>query len=153
MNEKGFELNLYSWEIVKFMVRLKRELGLFETTLMGIGIILGAGIYVLIGEAAGIAGNSVWMSFAIASLVAIFTGLSYAEFGSRFTNDSVEYDYVKKTISDKWGFVVGWMIIFTSLIAAAAVSLGFAGYFLRLFPSTSLGIVTISFLLIIVFSF
>ncbi|MFU8767320.1 MAG: hypothetical protein ACNA7I_06615 [Candidatus Methanoperedens sp.] len=58
---------------------LKRELGLFEVTLSGVGIILGAGIYALIGKAAGLAGNSVWMSFAISAVVALFTGLSYSE--------------------------------------------------------------------------
>ncbi|VVB56211.1 Uncharacterised protein [uncultured archaeon] len=55
-------------------VALKRELGLFEVTLSGVGIILGAGIYTLIGRASGLAGNSLWMSFAIAALIAIFTG-------------------------------------------------------------------------------
>ena len=134
------------------MLKLKRDLGLFETTLMGVGIILGAGIYVLIGAAAGIAGNSVWMSFAIASVVAIFTGLSYAEFSSRFSDDSGEYDYVKRTISERWGFIVGWMMVFTLLISAAAVALGFAGYFARLFSSLSFGVVVIAAATIILFS-
>ena len=57
-------------------VELKRELGLFEVTLSGVGIIVGAGIYALIGKAAGLAGNSVWLSFAISALIAVFTGLS-----------------------------------------------------------------------------
>jgi|TARA_Y100000310_G_scaffold332837_1_gene409180 APA family basic amino acid/polyamine antiporter len=135
------------------MPALKRALGLFETTLMGVGIILGAGIYVLIGEAAGIAGNSVWLSFALASIVAIFTGLSYAEFSSRFTDDSGEYDYVKRTVSERWGFIVGWMMVFTLLISAAAVALGFAGYFARLFPSFNTGIVAIAIAIILLFSF
>ena len=135
------------------MPALKRELGLFETTLMGVGIILGAGIYVLIGAATGIAGNSVWMSFAIASIVAIFTGLSYAEFSSRFTDDSGEYEYVKRTVSERWGFIVGWMMVFTLLISAAAVALGFAGYFVRLFSSLNVDIVVIAVAIIILFSF
>ena len=134
------------------MSKLKRELGLFETTLMGVGIILGAGIYVLIGAAAGIAGNSVWLSFAIAAIVAIFTGLSYAEFSSRFSDDSGEYDYVKRTISERWGFIVGWMMVFTLLISAAAVALGFAGYFARLFPLFNVGVVAIAAATIILFS-
>ena len=58
---------------------LKRDLGPWEVTLSGVGIILGAGIYALIGEAAGLAGNAVWISFALSALVAVFTGLSYAE--------------------------------------------------------------------------
>ena len=58
---------------------LARELGLLEVTLSGTGIILGAGIYALIGEAAGSAGNALWLSFTISALVAFFTALSYAE--------------------------------------------------------------------------
>lgn len=135
------------------MPELKRDLGLFETTLMGVGIILGAGIYVLIGAAAGIAGNSVWMSFAIASVVAIFTGLSYAEFSSRFSDDSGEYDYVKRTVSERWGFIVGWMMVFTLLISAAAVALGFAGYFARLFSTLDASVVAIAIGTILAFSF
>ena len=61
---------------------LKRELGLFQVTMAGIGYILGAGIYVLIGIASGYAGNAIWLSFLLGSLVAIFTGLSYAELSS-----------------------------------------------------------------------
>ena len=60
-------------------VKLKRELGLLEVTLSGVGIILGAGIYAFIGKASGLAGNSIWISFAISAFIAVFTGLSYAE--------------------------------------------------------------------------
>lgn len=52
---------------------LKRELGLLEVTLSGVGIILGAGIYALIGKAAGLAGNALWISVALAAFIAIFT--------------------------------------------------------------------------------
>ena len=58
-------------------LKLKRTVGLFTLTMYGVGIILGAGIYALIGKAAGEAGNSVWLSFLISSIVSIFTGLSY----------------------------------------------------------------------------
>jgi len=79
--------------------------------------------------------------------------LSYAEFSSRFSDDSGEYDYVKRTVSEKWGFIVGWMMVFTLLISAAAVALGFAGYFARLFASLNFGIVAIAVATIILFSF
>ena len=59
------------------MVELERSLSLWQITLMSIGVILGAGIYVVIGEAAGLAGNMVWFSFILAAVVASFTGLSY----------------------------------------------------------------------------
>lgn len=74
-------------------VALKRELGLREVTLSGVGIILGAGIHALIGRASGLAGNSLWMSFAISALIAIFTGLSYAELSPMLTKASAEYEY------------------------------------------------------------
>ncbi len=108
---------------------LKRELGLFEVTLSGIGIILGAGIYALIGKAAGLAGNSVWLSFAIASLIAIFTGLSYAELSSMFPKASAEHEYVRNAFGKKLAFIIGWLIILSGVIGAATVALGFGGYF------------------------
>ena len=61
----------------------------------GLGIILGAGIYALIGEAAGIAGNSLWLSFILAAAVASFTALSYCELSSMFPRSAAEYTYVK----------------------------------------------------------
>jgi len=109
---------------------LKRGLGLFETTIIGVGVIIGAGIYVLIGKATGMTGPSVWISFVIAAILAALTGLSYAELSSMFPKDSSEYLYVKKAF--KWeslAFLTGWICIITGAIAAAAVSLGFAGYF------------------------
>ena len=74
-------------------VELKRELGIIEVTLSGVGIILGAGIYALIGKGAALAGNSVWLSFALASFIAVFTGLSYAELSSMFPRAIAEYEY------------------------------------------------------------
>ena len=63
---------------------LKRCLSLSEIVIYGVGLILGAGIYVLIGSAAGIAGNMLWLSFALAATVASFTALSYAELAALF---------------------------------------------------------------------
>lgn len=60
-------------------LRLKRSISLFQAIMYGSGLILGAGIYVLIGDVAGIAGNAMWISFALAAAIATFTGLSYAE--------------------------------------------------------------------------
>jgi len=114
---------------VRQKAELKRVLGLFEVTLSGIGIILGAGIYALIGEAAGLAGNAVWISFAISALVALLTGMSYAELSSMFPKASAEYEYTAQAFSRRLGFVIGWMIIFSGVIGAATVALGFAGYF------------------------
>src|SRR3989344_1749718 len=107
---------------------LRRDLGLFEAVLAGVGIIVGAGIYVLIGAAAGYAGNAVWLSFVISAVVALLTGLSYAELSSIYPEASGEYSYVEHNFNKKFAFVIGYLVVFSLVIGAAAVSLGFAGY-------------------------
>ncbi len=114
-------------------VALKRELGLLEVTLSGVGIILGAGIYALIGKAAGLAGNSIWVSFALSAIIAVFTGLSYAELSSMFPKASAEYQYIMSAFSKKLAFIIGWLIIWSGVFGASTVALGFAGYFNAIF--------------------
>ncbi len=120
-------------KLARRAVTLKRELGLFATTACGVGIILGAGIYVLIGVAAKMAGPAVWISFLLAALVAGFTGLSYAELSSIFPRDASEYLYAEKAFGPRLAFIVGWLLIIGMIVSAAAVALGFAGYFKVLF--------------------
>jgi APA family basic amino acid/polyamine antiporter len=108
---------------------LKRELGLLEVTLSGVGIILGAGIYVLIGEAAALAGNALWLSFVFAALIAVFTGLSYAELSSLFPIAGAEYDYTARAFHYRIAFIIGIMVILSGVIGSSTVALGFAGYF------------------------
>lgn len=111
------------------MVKLKRDLTLFDLVFYGIGIILGAGIYVLVGHATAEAGNAVWMSFVIAAVIASFTGLSYAELSSMYPKDAAEYTFVKTAFKDTTiGFVVGWLTFVMTIIAGAAVALGFGQY-------------------------
>jgi APA family basic amino acid/polyamine antiporter len=113
---------------------LRQDVGLFSAILYGVGIILGAGIYALIGEAAGIAGNALWLSFLISALVSSFTGMSYMELVSMFQVAAAEYVYVKNAFkNDLLAFIVGWFTFSVSIIAASAVSLGFASYFHALF--------------------
>lgn len=107
---------------------LRRRLGLFETTLSGIGIILGAGIYALVGEAAGIAGNAVWISFGIAAAMAALTGLSYAELAAAYPQAGADYEYTRHGLGGRPGFLVGWLMVVSNLVGAAAVALGFGGY-------------------------
>ncbi|SRR5579885_281274 len=111
------------------MTELKRHLGLFSTTMYGVGIILGAGIYVLVGSAAGTAGNSVWLSFLMGSAVAALSGLSYAELGSIYPRSAAEFVFVKNAFKSNFlGSTVGWLSVFVSIISAATVALGFGGY-------------------------
>ncbi|HSG74087.1 MAG TPA: amino acid permease, partial [Nitrosopumilaceae archaeon] len=112
------------------MSELKRHMGLFQLTMYGVGLILGAGIYVLIGEAAGFAGNSVWISFLLGVVAAMFAGLSYAELTALFPRAAAEYTFVKHAFKSRFiGFIIGWLTAITSMITAATVSLGFGGYF------------------------
>jgi APA family basic amino acid/polyamine antiporter len=108
---------------------LKREIGLFGAVAYGVGIILGAGIYALIGKASGMAGNAVWLSFLLAAVVAVFTGFSYAELSSAFPKSSGEFVYAREAFGKaKIAFLVGWLVIFSSVTAMSTVALSFAGY-------------------------
>lgn len=120
------------------MAKLERSLNLWKVTLMSVGIILGAGIYVLIGKAAGLAGDAVWLSFIIASIVASFTGLSYAELSSRFPDAGAEYIYVQRSFGRRPAWLIGWLIIAGSVIGGATVAIGFANYFAGLFGTAVL---------------
>jgi basic amino acid/polyamine antiporter, APA family len=116
------------------MSELKRELGIIEVTLAGVGIILGAGIYALLGRGAGLAGNAVWISFAASAIIALFTGFSYAELSSMFPRASAEYEYTTQGFGRRIAFVIGWLIIFSGVIGAATVAVGFGGYVTTLVP-------------------
>ena len=112
------------------MSELKRHMGLFQLTMYGTGLILGAGIYVLIGEAAGFAGDSVWIAFVLGSIVALFAGFSYAELSSIFPKAAAEYVFIKNAFKNNFfAFLIGWLTAITSIITAATVALGFGGYF------------------------
>jgi len=112
------------------MSELKRHMGLFQLTMYGVGLILGAGIYVLIGEAVHFAGDSVWIVFVLGSVVALFAGFSYAELSSIFPKAAAEYVFIKNAFkSNFFAFLIGWLTLITSIITAATVSLGFGGYF------------------------
>ena len=107
---------------------LRKDLGLLEAVCAGVGIIVGAGIYVLLGPAAGLAGNAVWISFIISAFLALLTGLSYAELNSLYPKDGSEYLYIENTFNKKLAFLIGYTILLGGSISAATVSLGFAGY-------------------------
>jgi len=108
---------------------LERSLGPVQVTAGGIGIIIGAGIYVLLGEATAEAGGAVWISFLIAAALCAVTGLSYAELSSMYPSAAAEFDYSRRALPEWVAFLVGWVMISGLIVAAAAVSLGFGRYF------------------------
>ena len=107
---------------------LRRSLNLAETTLGGVGIILGAGIYALVGAVAEEAGNGLWLSFVIAAVMAAVIGLCYAELASMFPRAGADYEYSRQALGPRPAFVVGWLMVIGNIIAAATVALGFGGY-------------------------
>ncbi|MHA1665349.1 MAG: APC family permease [Candidatus Njordarchaeales archaeon] len=112
------------------MAELKKALGLAQATFFGVGLILGAGIYVVIGKTAGYAGYMVWLAVFLSGLISLFTGLSYAELSSMYPKAGSSYFYVKEAFPKlEWlGFIVGWLIFFEALSGGATASIGFALY-------------------------
>jgi APA family basic amino acid/polyamine antiporter len=110
------------------MAELKRTLGLTECIFFGVGSILGAGIYTLIGKVAGLSGNFIWLSFLIAAGSALFTAFSYAELSAAFPKAGGEYEYAKQAFGKKAGVFLGITISLNGIISGATVAIGFAGY-------------------------
>jgi APA family basic amino acid/polyamine antiporter len=111
---------------------LKRSLGFWDVLMFGVGGIVGAGIYAIIGKAAGFSGNMLWLSFVIAATVALLTGLSYAEFVSRYPDSGGSFEYIKQGFNEKTALFMSVFMAFTGIVAAAAISISFADYLSRL---------------------
>ena len=118
------------------MTKLKRNVGLFGAASVGIANIIGAGIFVVSGVAAGLAGPSVILSFLLAGFIALMTALSSAELASFITETGASYAYTKRAFGKFLSFFVGWFKYFDYIAGAAAVSVGFAAYFTALFGLT-----------------
>lgn len=107
---------------------LRRTLHLWQVTASGVGIIIGAGIYVLIGAATSESGSAVWLAFVIAGVLSALSALSYAELAGMFPSAGAEYEFARRAFNEFVGFLTGWMMVVALLIAAATVSIGFARY-------------------------
>lgn len=109
--------------------QLSRDLGLFHVTMIGVGAMIGAGIFVLTGIAAGHAGPALIMAFGLNGLVTLLTALSYAELGSSFPEAGGGYLWVKEGLGGLNGFQAGWMSWFAHAVACSLYILGFGYYF------------------------
>ena len=123
--------------------RLKREIGLFGATALGIGAIIGSGIFIVTGIVAGIAGPALVVSVLIAGAIAVFSAMSVAELGAYLPAEGGTYAYAQKLISPFAGFIAGWIWIFSNIFVGAAVSLGFAHYFVTLFPAVPVKVIAL----------
>ncbi len=108
---------------------LQRKLGLSLVTFYGLGTIVGAGIYVLIGEVANVAGQQITWAFVLAGLVASLTGACYAELSARFPAAAGAVVYIDQAFNKKrLSQLTGLLIILTGIVSAATISRGFVGY-------------------------
>jgi APA family basic amino acid/polyamine antiporter len=108
---------------------LKRTLGWFQLTLMGIGCVIGTGIFVLTAVGAQKAGPGLMVAFAIAGAVCIVAALCYAEIAAMVPVAGSAYTYSYATVGEFFAWTVGWALIMEYAIAASAVSVGWSGYF------------------------
>ena len=114
---------------------LVRDLSLFDITMVGVGAMIGAGIFVLTGIAAGTAGPALILAFALNGLVTIFTAMVYAELGSAIPEAGGGYLWVKEGLPSWNAFLAGWMSWFAHAVAGSLYALGFGSYFLWMLHS------------------
>jgi len=107
---------------------LKRNLGLFSITMLGIGATIGAGVFVLTGHAAGEAGPAVILAFALNGILAIVVSVNYMELSTAMPKAGGSFYWVSEIIGRKAGFLTGWIGWFARLTAAALYALGFGSF-------------------------
>lgn len=109
---------------------LKRSLGPWQLTAMGIGAIIGTGIFVLVGVASATrAGPSLTISFVVAGIVSALAALCYAEVASKVPISGSAYTYTYATLGEFFAWIVGWGLVLEYALGAATVSVGWSGYF------------------------
>ncbi len=116
-------------------VTLARTLGGFDATMLGVGAMIGAGIFVLTGLAAGEAGPAALLAFALNGLVTLITAFAYAELASTIPEAGGGYAFVKRAFPGLVGFISGWMLWFAYTVACALYAVGFGGYLMELLHS------------------
>jgi len=109
---------------------LHRSLGAFQLTMLGVGAVIGTGIFVLTAEAAQKAGPGMMLSFVIAGFVCAVAALCYAEMSSMVPVSGSAYTYSYAVMGELVAWMVGWALILEYAIAAGAVSVGWSGYFI-----------------------
>jgi APA family basic amino acid/polyamine antiporter len=110
--------------------RLRRVLGPVQLTSLGVGAIIGAGIFVATGAAArNVAGPSLMLSYVVAGVTCIFAALCYAEFASMVPVAGSAYTYAYATLGELFAWIIGWDLVLEYAVGAATVANGWSGYF------------------------
>ena len=108
---------------------LNKDLGVMDLTFLGVGGIIGAGIFVLTGIAAAkYAGPAISISFALAGLLCILVGLAYSEFASMIPSSGSVYSYTFASLGEGMAFLTGWSLLLGYTVTGSAVAVGFSGY-------------------------
>lgn len=115
---------------------LARQVGLWGAVWMGLGSILGTGVFVSLGVAAGIAGPGVVLAVALAAVVATANGLSSAQLAAAYPVSGGTYEYAHRLVHPAAGFAAGWMFLAAKSASAATAALGCAGYLLHAMSSS-----------------
>jgi APA family basic amino acid/polyamine antiporter len=113
----------------------KPQLSLFDAVNISLGSIIGAGIFVILGAAAAVAGPALVVSVLIAAAVSLLTGLSAAELSRMYPRSGGVYVFAREALSDFSGFLVGWVWLFSNIVAGATVAVGFGHYLTFFFPA------------------
>jgi APA family basic amino acid/polyamine antiporter len=106
---------------------LKKSVGAVQLTAMGVGAIIGTGIFVVIGEGAGVAGPAVILSFILAAVACTFSALSYAELASAIPVSGSAYTYTYATLGEIVAWIIGWDLILEYGVSVAAIAVGWGG--------------------------
>src|SRR3954467_6553462 len=106
---------------------LKKAVGPLQLTAMGVGAIIGTGIFVVIGKGAGIAGPAVILSFVLAAVACTFSALSYAELASSIPVAGSAYTYTYATLGEIVAWIIGWDLILEYGVSVAAIAVGWGG--------------------------
>jgi len=106
---------------------LKKSVGATQLTAMGVGAIIGTGIFVVIGEGAGVAGPAVILSFVLAAVACAFSALSYAELASSIPVSGSAYTYTYATLGEIVAWIIGWDLILEYGVSVAAIAVGWGG--------------------------
>lgn len=114
---------------------LRRDLRLVDAVGVGLGAIIGAGIFVVTGVAADIAGPAFLIGLLIAGVAATCNALSSAELAATYPQSGGTYEYGYRLLNPAFGFSAGWMFLASKLAAGGTVALGFGGYFSQIFPA------------------